>query len=352
MKSAFVNRTAANRFPGAQTQKISSSTGVHFKTGQFVQGSVIRLRADGSVLLKADDRTFEAHTSVPLEKGKSYGFLVKTTSPQVELKVVEKHGVNMSALCKRWVSGHSERRIFGQLLQELAASSSAKNLKTLLPLLLYQGPGEKDAAGLSRNLLSSGMFWENKVFRHLLLQQKNETVTALAEDDLKGLLLSLKGDRKETRSVGGHGLEQDTIDRLLALLENHQALNLKALREGWGWYWFIPGTGREGLLYGELFGRKAKKSDFHELHMALFYSNLGKIHVDGMLHEKSVSLSLSVTDQSVGSFLEKQTNLLKKQIEKSGLTVTRVSCRTVSQEKLWSPFSGKREMRGMMDLEI
>jgi hypothetical protein len=352
MKGALLNRASANRTLDPQARKASSPKGVPFKTGQFLRGSVIRLRADGFALVKAEARIFEAHTSIPLEKGKSYGFLVKTTSPRVELKVVDKDGVDTSALCRRWVSGQSERRIFGQLLQELAASPSAKNLKTLLPLLLYQGPGQKDAAGLFRNLLSSGIFWEKKVFRHLLLQQKNQTVTPLAEDDLKGFLLSLKGDREAMRSVGGHGVEQGAIDRLLALLENHQTLNLEALREGWGWYWFIPGTGREGLLSGELFGRKAEKGDLHELHMVLLYSTLGEIHVDGFLQEKNVSLSLSVTDQTVGSFLEKQKDLLKKQIEKSGLTVTRVFCRTVSQEKIWSPFSGKKEMQALMDLEI
>lgn len=353
MKSAPLNRLPGGRFAHGTAPVQISPKEIPFKPGRIFQGNVIHLKANGSILVATGGKTFEARTSIPLAEGKSYSFLVKTTSPHIELKVLTDEDVTRMSVAKRWISGQKDRILFGGLLRDLVASQPLKKLKHLLPLVLYQGPAPEDAAWLSRNLLNSGIFWENKVFRHLLLGHHNEPASTLTENDLKGLLLSLKKEMegavlhaRDTQRQMGH------IDRLLSLLENHQALNLDALRQGLGWYWFIPGADERGFLHGELFGKKAGKGNLHQLHMDLCFSALGAIHVDCVLQKKSVALSLQVADASVGLYLEENLSLLKKEIENKGLTVTRVTCETVKEESVFRPFIEGKETNGLMDLVI
>jgi len=353
MKGFPLNRSSASGSLHGKAPLQISPKEIHFKAGQIFRGKVIQLKANGSILVATCGKTFEARTSIPLAEGKSYLFLVKTGPPRIELKVMRDEDFNLISAGKRWISGQKDRLLFGGLLRDLASSQSLKNLKHFLPLLLYQGPAQEDAVWLSRNLLSSGIFWENKVFRHLLLDRPGEPVTTLAENDLKGMLLSLKKEMegsilhaRDIQRQMGH------IDRLLSLLENHQALNLDALRDGWSWYWFIPGADQRGLLHGELFGKKAEKGDLHHLHMDLCFSELGEIHVDCVLQEKSVALSLQVTDESIGRFLEKNIALLKKGIIKRGLVVTRIVCEIVENNSTFTPFFEERGTSGLMNLVI
>jgi len=353
MKGLPINRLSAGRSLHGKGRFHISPKEIHFKAGQIFQGKVMHLKANGSILVATGGKTFEARTSIPLAEGKLYAFRVKTGAPRIELKVVKDEDFNLISAGKRWISGQKDRLLFGVLLRDLAASQTLKNLKHFLPLLLYQGPAGEDAVWLSRNLLSSGIFWENKVFRHLLLDRSKEPVTMLTENDLKGMLLSLKKEMATSVFQGRDiQLQMGRIDRLLSLLENHQTLNLDALRDGWGWYWFIPGADQREFLHGELFGKKAERGDFHRLHMDLCFSRLGEVHVDCVLREKNVALSLQVTDASIGCFLEENIVLLKKGIEKKGLTVTRVACETVTDSGSFNPFSEEKGSSGLMDVVI
>lgn len=353
MKGVTIDRSTSGRSVQSKPHLELSSKGIQFKTGQVFQGKVTGLRANGSILVQTQGKTFEAITSVPLRRGTSHEFLVKTTTPRVELKVLKQDDLDAVLAGRRWLAGRKDRILFGKLLRDLASTHSLKNLKPFLPLLLFDGSQKEDAQWLFRNLLSSGIFWENKVFRHLLLGRRNEPVTAFAEDDLKGMLLSLKKGMG-TGSLSAREAQEKMagIDRMLSFLENHQNLNLDMLREGWGWYWFIPGSGQRGLLHGELFGRKTDDGDLHRLNMDLVFSELGQVHVGCVLRQKAVSLSLRVEDEAIGRFLEKNMGPLKEAIEKKGLLVTRVACETVSDATLFYPFSPEKGENGLMDLVI
>ena len=326
---------------------------IHFRSGQIFQGKVVQTKANGFILVATEGKTLKAHTSIPLTEGKSYSFLVRTVAPRIELKVMRKDDSNLISSGKLWASGQKARLEFVALLRDLAASVSVKNLRDLLPLLLYEGPGHGDAIWLSQNLLTSGTFWENKVFRYLLLDRSDEPVATLLANDLKGLLLSLKKKMKNpvspTREMQ---LPTDRIDRLLSLLENHQALNLDALREGWGWYWFIAGAEQKEFVYGELLGKKTEGGDLHHVRMNLFFTRLGEIYVDCLLREKTISVSILVSSEPVHGFLEKNVSTLQKGMEKRGLIIAKLSCGLISDGSRSNPFSEEKNPIGLMDLVI
>ncbi|RLB16121.1 MAG: hypothetical protein DRG82_10000 [Deltaproteobacteria bacterium] len=352
MKGLPINRLQGGRSVHGKASVQISPRKIQFIPGQIFQGKVIHQKANGSLLVTTGGKTFEARTAVSLAEGKSYSFLVRKGAPWIELKVMGNGDSGLVPAGKKWISGQKNRLLFGRLLGELASSQGLKNLKNLLPVLLYQGPAQADALWLSRNVLSSGIFWENKVFRYLL-GRVDDPVTAVRENDFKGMLLFLKQEIDGSSLPEPERLVQmGRIDHLLLLLENHQELNLEALRNGWGWYWFLPGGDQSGLLHGELFGRKGEEDDFHHVHMDLFFSRLGGIHADCALRKRSVGLSLQVTDESVGRFLEKNIALLKKAIEKRGLSVTRITCETTKEANVFYPFSREEGGKGLMDVVI
>ncbi len=353
MKSVPVNRARDGQSVQGRIPVQPSSKDIQFKIGQVFQGKVVHAKAHGLIHVASGGKTLKAHTWVPLEEGKSYSFQVRAVFPRIELKVAGEDAPNQMTAGKLWLSGLKERLQFVTLLQDLASSSSSKTLRSLLPLLLYKGPGQEDAAWLFRSLLNSGIFWENKVFRYLLLDRLPESVATLPEDDLKGILLRLKMEMKHSASQSRDTQDaMDRIDRLLAFLEKNQTLNLNTLREDWGWYWFIPGADRREFLHGELFGRKEEGEELHRLHMNLSFSRLGEIHVDCVLQERRVSISLQVTGERIARFLEENIRLLEKGMEKQGLVIARLACEAVPDGSPFNPFSAGKSPSALMDMVI
>ena len=331
----------------------ASSKEIHFRAGQIFQGKVVGAKSHGLVQVTAEGHTFQARTAIPLREGKSYSFQVKTVAPRIELKVVREDDTNPIAAGKLWVSAQKERLQFVAVLRDLASSPSLKDLGKFLPLLLYTGSAQSEVSWFSQSLLSSGMFWENKVFQYLLADQPKELAATLIENDLKGTLLVLRKKMVNLASPSQDTqMEMKRIDRLLSFLEDNQTLNLSILREGWGWYWFIPGADRREFLHGELFGKKEASGDLHHVQMNLSFSRLGEIHVDCVLSEKNISLSIQVTSEHIGRFLKENIGSLEKGIEKQGLVVTRLICEVVPDRSPFSFFPKEMNSSTVMDMVI
>jgi hypothetical protein len=353
MKSVSLNGPREGQSLQNSIRIQASPKEIHFRAGQVFQGKVVNAKPHGFIQVTTGGTTFKARTAIPLREGKSYSFQVKTAAPRIELKVVREDDPTPISAGKLWVSAQKERLQFVPLLRDLASSPSLKDLGKFIPLLLYNGPAQEDPSWFSQSLLSSGMFWENKVFRCLLLDQPHELTATLIENDLKGTLLFLKKKMENFSSP-----TQDTqtamehIDRLLSFLDDNQTLNINILREGWGWYWFIPGAGRREFLHGELFGRREESGDLHHLHMNLSFSRLGEIHVDCVLRERGISLSIQVTNERIGRFLEGNIGLLEKGIEKQGLAVKRLACEVVPDGSPFNLFSQEMTSSTVMDMVI
>lgn len=353
MKGAPTNRLLAGRSLHGRVSLQISPKEIHFKAGETFEGKVIQQKANGSILVTTGGKTFEARTSIPLAEGKSYSFLVRSVVPRIELKVLREEDCNGMSAGKLSSGGRKERLEFVALLRDFAASVLVKNMKSLFPLLLYQGPAHGDAMWLSANLSSSGIFWENKVLRHLLLDSSDEPVATLPAKDLKGLLLSMKMEAEASGSPARDTqVTMDQIDRLLSLLENQQALNLGAVREGWNWYWFLAGAQESEFLYGELLGKKEESGDLHHLRINLCFTRLGEIAVDCILQGRSVALSMQVPGERIFRFLEGNIPLLEKRIAKQGVVVTRCTCERVPDESMHHPLSRKGSPSGLMDVVI
>lgn len=365
INDVLIDRLKSGRSLEGKDHLQLSPKGLHFKPGQIFKGKVLQVNPEGFTLVATEGKTFKARTSVRLAPGKSYSFIVKTVGPRIELGILREDDYARLSAGKLWASGHKERLRFVSILRDLVASHSLgqagetfrealEGLRNLLPILMYEGPAQKDTLWLFRNLIASGIFWENKVFRYLFADRSNEPVTTITAEDLKGLLLSLKeGMEDRVSDSGDMEKAMDRIDRLLSLLKNEQALNLAAMREGWGWYWFIAGADEREFLHGEVVGKKEEAGDVHRLHMNLSFTRIGEIYVDCVLRQDTVSVSMQVTDNNVGRFLKENIPALEKGLEDRGLTIARLACEVVPERTPFSIFSGEKSpYSSLMDMVI
>jgi hypothetical protein len=234
-----------------------------------------------------------------------------------------------------------------------APGDTLQQINKLFPLLLYQGPTQDGTSALPQRLLASGIFWENKVLRHLLLPEDGKTFETLRTDDLKGLLLGLK-EELQSRGDASRDLRAtiEKVDRLLSIVQTHQTLSLSAIREGWGWYWFIPGADEREFRHGEVFGRKSGDGETHHIQMNLSFTRLGEIRVSGLLRENDVSIDIRVTESRIASFLEGNLFLLEDGLRRKGLKIGRLTCELMPEGVPFNPFNRGEDPGSAVDVVI
>lgn len=336
--------------PIGDRAEVSLPPGGRFAQDEVFMGRVLQAEGDGRIWIATGENTFEAHTSLPLDEGTIYRFQVRATEPRVELKLLSWKDSAPDPSLKLWASGQGTRLKIGALLRDLVAASSLEQLNGpgkealqhldhLLPLLLYQGPEQDTALWLPQHLLASGIFWENKVLRHLLLDDEEKSLETMKTEDLKGLLLSIKehleargDDSRASRSI------LKPLDQLLAMMKNHQLLNLNLIREGWGWYWFIGGDGGRDFLQGEVFGRKSEEEDAHHLHMNLSFSALGEVRVKCLLTANTITVTIRTSGEETARFLNANLPLLEKGLRQKGLRIGKMECVSSPVEPAFPPF--------------
>ncbi len=365
----MINSPATNTIKGtAQIQGKAranpESKPLRLRPGQILSGKILQVKADGLVLIASGNKSFEAHTSLSLREGGKYQFLVGSIGPQIELKVLGSGDSIPDSALKAWDSGREMRRMFSAILRDLsegrpashpgkAPGQTLQQIRRLLPLLFYQGPNQDEALILPQRLMATGMFWENKVLRQLLMPENEKSLENLRMDDLKGLLLRLK---EELQSGGETSRDlratMEQVDRLLSIIQNQQELNLSAIREGWAWYWFIPGGDERGFLFGEAFGKKSGDGKTHHIQMNLTFTRLGEIWVAGHLRDGDVSVDIRATSGRVASFIEKNLPLLEKGLKQKGLKIGRLACELMPEGSSFNPFDEGMVSRSAIDVVI
>ena len=99
--------------------------------------------------------------------------------------------------------------------------------------------------------------------------------------DLKGILLALrKCMMMEDRSNDITRSMALKINEAISIIEHHQLLNLSLIKEGVGWFWFIPGNSQEGFKGADLFVKKTKEKDKINFTLFMEFTVLGRVRMD------------------------------------------------------------------------
>lgn len=308
-----------------------------FKPGDRIQGTVVQRLPGGDVLLYAGRRRFQAHATAPLREGGRYHFKVLTPGPRMELKVLNREQPTRRASpLFLWASARKGRRPLGALLKEIAMINvrgrqapalkrALDPLKSVLPALVYRGSERAIPRWLSQAFVSSGLFWESKLARFLMRgggQNPPEWLTK----DLKGILLSLEKALMEGESSKSQGFMLARAREALQFIEQDQLLNLASIRDGLGWYWFIPGLEEEGFQRGEVFSKGHKKGEGITITLLLQLSHLGLIKVDLSQFEKKIHVRILAKEEKTVECIDRRLQELKKGFEERGMSPGFLNC--------------------------
>jgi hypothetical protein len=242
----------------------------------------------------------------------------------------------------------------GTILAELASAHRLKGLsqssrqaleglRHLLPTVIFKNPQQAGNEWLARGIAASGMFWENKLTHHILTRE-GRPLTPLAAQDLKGtLLVLLAALKKEFSSQSKVESLIGQVNEVLHLIENDQTLNSMALRNGWGWYYLIPGLPETGLRQAEVFGRRLQSEEGFHLHIYLDLTALGKMDVTLFLAESRVSIHIRMDDAQKADFVSENLKYLESSINAKGLSVGALQCEVRADNEMPFTFPGDKE---------
>ena len=303
------------------------------------------------MLLLARGTRFQAFASRPLQEGRNYLLQVRSIGERILLSVVEGDTAERTSAVRLWATGRAARAELGSLLRSLAGAAEDNRLtepirnalaalKNRLPGLVFRAPAKDGFQWMMRQLRDSGLFLESRAARQL--QEGGEApFQSLASSDLKGILLSLKSllIGKEVDSPRAAELAQQ-VDQALHVVETDQLLNLSSLKDGLGWFWFIPGLRKEGFQGGEAFLRKPGANDEAlNLSLSLDFTRLGHMEISVSLNRSVVGLRILTEDQARAEMVQHHLDELRSGLADAGLQTGTVVCRKKQEDDPeWAPF--------------
>jgi hypothetical protein len=190
----------------------------------------------------------------------------------------------------------------------------------------YNKPGDKNSLWITRGILNSGLFWENKVLQYLL-HKKNGPWKNLISSDLKGLLLFLEnGIQGETRNSDDIKLLELKIKQALNIIEQDQFINLSSIKEGLGWLLNIPCIGKDGFRRSEIFIKKNKKGECVSFIIFLELTRLGIIEINVSLIESLIGINLFAEDSGKVAFINDNIHMLEESLKDLGISIDAIHC--------------------------
>jgi hypothetical protein len=205
-------------------------------------------------------------------------------------------------------------------------SAALKDLNQLFPAIVFRTPGKEDSGWLLQNLLTGGLFWENKVAR-FLSGGKKVAWRRIAARDLKGSLIALG------RQIGSaEGNQQPNaalklkVEQCLELIEKDQFLNLSSVREGLGWIWFIPGSDEFGFHGGEVLVPSRQRGAGTRFALRVDLSRLGELEAAVTVINRKVDVRIFLQETETVHLVTRNLNLLAQGLKTAGLIPGSIGC--------------------------
>lgn len=336
----MLNRIGQIFAPQDNSNKGPIQSPLKFQSGQIIRGRVIQKLDNGQILVSSKGRQFVAVTELGLDEGDKYRFQVKSAGPRIELKVLDGEFIKARSPIHAWASTRKARHELGNILRDLSSVNQLKGLapdlkmafKTLndlLPLMLYNKPGENDVQWLTRYFMGSGLFWENKVAQYFI-GNKEKSWKKLLGTDLKGILKKIE----ESLKSGGQDKEglkimAMKVKQALQIIEQNQLLNLSSNRDGIGYFLFVPGLEDEGFKQAEVFVKKDEEGD-KKLYFSLLldFTMLGQMEVAVMVVDSVINVKVYAGDEDKTQFIREHLHLLETGLERIGMTPGTIMCGT------------------------
>jgi hypothetical protein len=315
-----------------------SQKDVVFRPGEILKGTVIGRLRDGRFMVVAKGRPFEAVSNLNLIQGDRRLFQVQSDEGRIALKLLDEELPRLQASSHR--TGIPTTRIRSRIITTLSelvkaqrfrglapgVSAALKDLNQLFPAIVFRAPGKEDSGWLLQNLLTGGLFWENKVAR-FLSGGKKAAWNRIAARDLKGSLIAL--GRQISSAEGNQQTDAALrlkVEQCLELIEKDQFLNLSSVREGLGWLWFIPGSEEFGFHGGEVLVPTRQKGAGIRFALRADLSRLGELEAAVTVINRKVDVRISLQDTETVQLVTQNLNLLAQGLKRAGLIPGSIGC--------------------------
>lgn len=349
--------------PSSPTRTVDGRAGLRLAPGDTLRATVLEARDRGEVLLLTRGTRFQAFATRPLQEGRNYLLQVRACGERILLSVVQDGAAERTSAVRLWATGRTDRAELGNLLRSLAEAlednrldepirKALGTLRNRLPGLIFRAPARDGVQWMMRQLRDSGLFLESRAARHLMEGEK-APFQSLTTSDLKGILLSLKtlliGREVESPRIADLARQ---VDQALHVIETDQLLNLSSLKDGLGWFWFIPGFGKDGFRGGEAFFRKPGT---HEgalsLSLSLEFTRLGCMEVSVSLTRSVVGLRILTEDGIRADLVRRHLEELRDGLTASGLQAGTMVCREKQEDDPeWAPFLDVENAANAVDI--
>jgi hypothetical protein len=270
--------------------------------------------------------------------------VVKQERPQVILQILAGENPISARLLRLWRLHVQGRALFARLMQELSSRTETvlaggrdqhalRCLGDLVPALVCSGPQCLDHQWLTRQLSACGLFWENKVARWALRQQRPAPAQLLASD-IKGSLLDLQRSVQVEEGVLPRHPLGDAVSRALAFVEQQQQFNALSGPGLGQWFWFIPGGANQHLYSAEIFIDEEQQGDTERgagdggfrLRLCVELSRLGPVEASLNLDRDRISCQLRVGEEALAQWLRPYLPALRSALEGRGFQVVSLGC--------------------------
>lgn len=308
-----------------------------FKPGEIFKGVVTQKLQGREVMISGKGKQFSAFTNLNLKEGSTNHFQVRKIGLRTELKVMGGLTDRLESPVQIWASNRAARKNLEDILKGLARAESPPgisrasqrsltDLKQFFPALLFNYKNKNPSQWLSRYLKGNGIFWENKIARFLQggIEQPLEK---LMRSDLKGILMNIM------KNLGVEDQNQDQIRTILSnlrqaifLIEQDQFLNLSSIKEGYGWFWFIPGDTEGGFQGAELFVKEEGEDEELAVSMFLEFTILGRIHTEISINNTSTCVRIGVEDKDKADLITENLPILEKNLKDLGIKTGTIIC--------------------------
>ncbi len=306
----------------------------NLKNGDLIRATVVRRLPEGGMVLSANGRQINVPAGPDLPEGSRHLFQVGIAGSRIELRLIEPP-VGKTPQTLAAASPNAPKETLSGILTELkvaldqaglsrTSAQGLRDLRQLMPLILYAGSKDKSGIWVKENIMAGGLFWESKV-ADFLSDENNSPLKRLVKGDLKGILLSLqKGIFSE--GAGGDDALMLKVKHALNLVEGNQQMNLSALEQGLGWLFFIPGFEEDGFLGAEIFSRKRDEDGGLFFSVLLEFTQLGRFQANVAMTESGTSVRILMDDQGRAEVVKENLHVLEKGLNALGVKNLAVSC--------------------------
>jgi hypothetical protein len=327
-----------------------------FMSGDTLSGKVLKVSTESRAVLLVNGRQMEVLSTAPLKEGRWYQFLVQTTGPEMVFKVLDTAGSEIPQALRALASLDMVKKSIGSglvdLLGQLASMSlTPKSRQILLELkaiadrLLYRS-GREDGGWVLDSLKASGLFWENKVARHLLDPRgklgrlhENRDLKAILQRLAKGLAGEAMDEAEKRRTV-------HMIENMIQLVEKEQFASLSADNLGWQWCWTLPEHEPSSFGGAEIFGRGEQDGDGIHLFLRLAFSTVGQVEAQVSLCGATLRIEISLEDHEKLIAALEELEDLRRRLDGSGRKVVQLSCEVKPQGQAMVTPSGHQDLEG------